>query len=114
MDINNAAELKAAIALLEKNVDFKKRILIDQYYTTCESLKPANLIKSSVKRFVAKPGIVNKLVGVGVGIISRNIIPGKGSGFIRKSLISAVKFAASKLNKRKQITGPSQAIITNI
>ena len=114
MDINNAVELKQAIALLEKNVDFKKRILIDQYHTTYESLKPANLIKSSVRKFAAKPGIVNKIVGVGAGMMTRTVIPGKGTGFIRKSLISALQFAASKLNKKKQISPPSQDITTLI
>ena len=112
MDINNAAQLKEAIALLEKNVDFKKRILIDQYHTTLESLKPVNLIKSSVRKFAARPGIVNKLVGVGAGIVTRGLIPGKGTGLIKNAIISALKFTSSKLGKKKQISAPPQAITT--
>lgn len=114
MDINNAVELKQAIALLEKNVDFKKRALIDQYHTTYESLKPANLIKNSVRKFAAKPGIVNKIVGVGAGIMMRKLTPGNGPGFIKKGLISALRFAASILNKKKQITPPSHALSAHI
>lgn len=110
MEINNAATLKEAIALLEKNVDFKKQTLIDQYHATYESLKPANLIKNSVIKFAAKPGIVNKIVGVGAGIMIRKLTPGKGPGFIKKAVISALKFTASKLGKKKQIPQPSQAI----
>ena len=113
MDINNALELKEAIALLKKNVDFKKRILINQYHTTYESLKPANLIKNSVRKFAAKPGIVNKIVGVGAGIMIRKLTPGKGPGFIKKGLISALRFTASKLNKKKQISTPNVSKITN-
>jgi hypothetical protein len=112
MEINNAVELKEAIALLEKNVDFKKRDLIDQYHTTYESLKPANLIKNSVKKFAAKPGIVNKIVGVGAGIVVRKLIPGTGPGFIKKGVIAALRFTASKLNKKKKKSVPNVIKLT--
>ena len=32
MKINDAVQLKEAIALLEKNVDFKKKLLIEQFH----------------------------------------------------------------------------------
>lgn len=99
MDINNAAQLKEAIALLEKNIDFKKKILTDQYRDTYESLKPVNLIKNSVRKFAAKPGIVNKLAGLalGTGRMTAKKLPAKRPGLFKR----AVLFTLNKVIGKK-------------
>ena len=98
MDIKSAADLKAAITLLEVDVSVKKTILAEQYQATCESLKPANLLRNTVEK--AKEGLnemfktgnlAEKLIGAGVGF---------GAGFLSKKLM-----LGNSTNKFKRVLG---------
>ena len=99
MEINNAVQLKEAIALLEKNVDFKKQILLEQFHDTYEGLKPVNLAKNAVKKFAAKPGFINKLVaiavGKGAGAAGSKLLPGKNTNIFKKFFKSAIQLTLS-------------------
>lgn len=105
MEINNATQLKEAIALLEKNIDFKKQILIEQFHDTYESLRPVNLVKNSVRKFASKPGFVNKLVAVAVGtgarVMSTKLLPGKSNNFFKKIFNSAIQLTLSRVTAKK-------------
>lgn len=114
MEINNAVDLKQAIALLEKNIAFKKQALFQQYHIAFESMKPANLIKSSIRKYAAKPGIINKIAGIGASVLFRKIIPVHGAGLLKSGFIAALKYASSKLYKKKRqarLSGPLQEVI---
>ena len=99
MEINDAVQLKEAIALLEKNVDFKKQILIEQFHDTYEGLKPVNLVKNAVKKFAAKPGFVNKLVAIavgnGAGAVASKLLPGKRTNIFKNIFKSAIQLTLS-------------------
>lgn len=101
MGINNTADLKAAIDKLESESLVQKTVITAQYYTTLESLKPMNLLKSSFNKVVRSPGLVenilNATVGLGAGFLSKKMLIGKSTSVLKKLLGSAVEFGVAGL-----------------
>jgi hypothetical protein len=84
------SELKEAIAKLENEQAIQKQVLRDQFKTTYENLNPLNLIKNSISKFAESPEVKNNLVNIVValttGIISKRLIAGKrGETPLRKA-----------------------------
>lgn len=101
MEINNAADLKAAIERLESKNLVQKNIITEQYHSTIESLKPMNLLKSSFSKVVRAPGLVenilNATVGLGAGFLSKKVLIGKSTSILKKLLGNAVEFGIAGL-----------------
>ena len=101
MEINNAADLKAAIERLESKNLVQKNIITEQYHSTIESLKPMNLLKSSFSKVVRAPGLVenilNATVGLGAGFLSKKVLIGKSTSILKKLLGNAVEFGVAGL-----------------
>ena len=97
MEINNTAQLKAAIALLQVDASVKKRILVEQYQTTAESLKPANLVRNAFNNIVDAPDITNRIigtsVGLGAGILSKKILIGKSTNIFKRIFGTVIELA---------------------
>ena len=75
LHITNSKDLKTAIARLELKKEADELALKDQYHETVKSLKPVNLLKSTVKDFAQDNQWRNKIVGTAVGL---------GVGFLAK------------------------------
>ena len=101
MEINNAADLKAAIERLESKNLAQKNIITEQYHNTIESLKPMNILKSSFNKVVRSPGLVenilNATVGLGAGFLSKKMLIGKSTSILKKLLGNAVEFGVAGL-----------------
>lgn len=101
MKINNSSDLEAAILRLELQNESQKDKVIDQFHATYESLKPINLLKSSLNNVVHSPGavenIINATVGLGAGVFSKNLLVGKSTGILKKLLGSIVEFGVAGL-----------------
>ena len=67
-NISSVAGLKNAIQLLEVEQAIKWQILKEQFYNTRESLKPINLIKSSLKEITSSPNLIDNILGAALGI----------------------------------------------
>lgn len=106
MNIKTAADLNAAIALLEVDVSVKKRILTDQYHATVESLKPSNVIKHAFDKVkdgfnnMVESGeladkIIGTSVGFGAGLLSKKILVGKPTNIFKRILGTVIEVAVT-------------------
>jgi hypothetical protein len=96
MKINSSEELQAAIRHLEYQEKINKSKLIDQFHKTHESLKPINILKSSLGKIVKSPAavhnVVNTAVGLGTGLLSKSLV-GKSTGIAKRLLITGLELA---------------------
>jgi len=108
MDIKTAADLKAAIALLEVDVSVKKTIMTEQFHATRESLKPSNIIKNTLGKvkdafqdMVESGDLVEKIVGTsigfGAGVLSKKILIGKSTNIFKRILGTAIELGVANV-----------------
>ena len=101
MEINTSADLKVAIKRLEQQSELQKEIVVEQFHKTYESLKPINLLKSSLNKVVRAPGVVENIInatlGLGAGVFSKKLLIGKSTGILKKLLGAAVEFGVAGL-----------------
>lgn len=78
--ITNTTELNQAILLLEAKQTLEGCILKEQFKITYESLKPINLIKSTISELAASPDFKNDLLNttlsLAVGYLSKKVAIG--------------------------------------
>jgi hypothetical protein len=90
MKINNAVQLRESIALLEAEEEVNKKILIEQFHNTYNSLKPVNLIKSVFTKVADIPNqVMATSIGLGAGVLSKKILVGN-SGNIFKRIFGVI------------------------
>ena len=95
-----AEELSGAIAELESIAAAQKREIQITFAVVSENLKPANLVKSGVRSVLSgthNDELINILIGLGTGFISRKLILGKPHGFIGKTVGKAVQWGMAGL-----------------
>jgi hypothetical protein len=87
-NITTATALKNAIQLLEEEQAIKGQLLKEQVFITYDSLKPANLIKSTLKDLSSSPYLIENIVGSAVGLatgyVSNKIVVGASANIFRK------------------------------
>ncbi|WP_423126440.1 hypothetical protein [Gaoshiqia sp. Z1-71] len=91
-NISTPAELKEAIALLEakKSVHFQE--MRANFFLAYEYLKPANLIKSTIKEISSSPDLFNNIFNVAIGLVA---------GYLSKRAI----FIGSSNSKSRKLLG---------
>ena len=99
MEIKTTADLQAAIALLEVDISVKKKILTEQYHATCESLRPATIIKSAFNKFADSGDLVDKIIGTsvgfGAGVLSKKILVGKSTNIFKRIFGTVIELAVT-------------------
>lgn len=99
--INNAQELKLAIAELEAKRQVQKTELEEQFRMTKQGLQPANIIKGLFSELVdsseVKDMLINNTLGMASGFVSKKLLLGATSNPITKLLGSAVQFGIGHL-----------------
>lgn len=102
---NATRMLDERIALLEAKRTQEWEDLKDHFHQTTESLKPVNLIRSTFHDIVSAPdikqNIVNNLVGLATGYVSRKIVIGSTHNPIKKVAGAILQFAVSKIVGKK-------------
>jgi len=97
--INNTADLKDAIQLLEVEQAASGQILKEQFYLTYESLKPVNLFKSTLSEAASSPflldNIISTVVGLSTGYLSRKIVVGASGNVLRKLIGSVLQLGVT-------------------
>ncbi len=100
-NITSITGLKNAIRLLEVEQAIKGQLLKEQFYLTCESLKPANLIKSALKDIVSSPNLIENIlgnvIGLATGYLSKKIFIGASGNIFRKLSGSILQSGVSNL-----------------
>jgi hypothetical protein len=99
--ITSSIELKNAIELLEEEQAIKGQLLKEQVFITYESLKPINLITSTLKDLSSSPYLIENIVGSAVGLatgyVSKKIVVGASAGILRKLFGSILQFGVTNL-----------------
>ncbi len=69
-NISTPAELKDAIELLEAEESVLLQEMKSNFFLAYESLKPANLIESTMKEIGSSPYLFNNIFNVGLGLVA--------------------------------------------
>ena len=85
--IKNIEELKSAIRQLENEKLMQEFLLKEQFINVCDSLKPINILKDTLKDASKDPELKTTMVNNAVGFVSgaaiRKIVAGKSHNPLR-------------------------------
>ena len=89
MDTRSASVvLRETIQNLEIQQAFEEQSLKEQFHLTYERLRPVNLLRSSLEKFILAPPLADNLMGTAMGLVSgylsRKIVVGTSGNIIRK------------------------------
>ncbi len=93
--VKNADDLAEAIAELELKAAVQKKEIQETFAGVSENLKPLNLVKSGARYVFSgkyKEELLNVLIGLGTGFLSRKLLLGKSRGFVGRTLGKAVQY----------------------
>jgi hypothetical protein len=96
----NANDLSRAIAELEEKASRQKKEIEETFLIVSENLKPANLFKNGVRSVLSgshNDELVNILIGLGTGFVSRKLLLGKPHGFVGKTVGKALQWGMAGL-----------------
>ena len=111
--IHNSEDLKNAIIELERKRNVEEAAIKYQFKETCETLKPANILKNTVSEVAASPkfrhNILNIAIGLGAGYLSKKVVVGRSAGLLKRTLGTALQFGvASLVAKREDADGTAK------
>jgi len=98
--ITNYEELAEAIAALELKAAAQRKEVEESFNVVSENLKPFNLMKNGIRSVLSgehKGDLLNALIGLGSGLLSRKLILGKSNGFIGKTVGKAIQWGMTGL-----------------
>jgi hypothetical protein len=100
-NITSTAGLKNAIQLLEVEQAIKGQLLKEQFQITYESLKPINMLKSTLKDIISSPSLKDNLlsttVGLAGGYLTKKIAVGATGKIFRKLIGSVLQFGVTSV-----------------
>lgn len=106
--IASVAELKDAIQLLEVEQVEKGNLVKEQFFTTVETFKPANLVASALNDIKKSPYLVENILGVAAGLItgvySNKLIFNPRGNKLKKLLGVILQFGVTNLVVRNHGT----------
>jgi hypothetical protein len=110
--ITTSDELKNAIQILEFDQQIREQQLKEQVYLTVESLKPVNLIKSTLHEVASSPYLIDNILGASMGLasgyISRKLVVGGSHNIIKKLFGTILQFGVT--NVVAQHTDPIKSV----
>lgn len=90
--------------LREKRVK-ELRLLVAQFQTTQESLKPLNLIKSTIKKVSTsteiKDNVLGSILGLGTGLLSKKLMVGSSHNSIKNLFGTILQFAIGNVVSKR-------------
>ncbi len=99
--MDGTTELRDSILLLEIQRAEEKELLREQIKYTCERLKPVNLIRSTYHELTDPPdfkrGIVNTVLGLAAGYISKKVIIGATHNPIKQIVGTLLQYGVSNM-----------------
>lgn len=95
------SDLRNAILVLESKQAREKILFKQQFQATYESVKPINLIKSTLMEAAKLPdmkdNLVNSTIGISAGYLTKVLFQGFSGGPIRKILGTVIMFGIKNL-----------------
>jgi len=101
--IASVADLKKAIQNLEEQQEEKGQLLKDHVLLIYERLKPANIIRNTLKDLLSSfssDGFPAEAAGIAGGYFARKFFVGKSSGTIRNLIGSLLQYGVSEFLAR--------------
>ena len=99
--IHNSTDLQEAIVELKQKKDIEELALRYQFHETLVVFKPSNILKNTVSEVAAsttfKHNLLNVVVGLGAGYLSKKLVVGREAGLLKRSLGTALQFAVTSL-----------------
>jgi hypothetical protein len=95
--IKNSQDLKAAIADLEKKKTIQEEVLLNELHAAYEDLKPLNVLKKATSSPVVRNSLLKGAIGLGAGILSKNLLVGSTGGFLKKVVGNILEFGIATL-----------------
>jgi hypothetical protein len=93
-NITSVIELKNAIQRLKVEQAIDEQLLKEQFYITFESLKPINLLRSTIYDITTSPHLTDSILGTATGLLtgylSRKIVTIGASGNLFRRLLGTV------------------------
>jgi hypothetical protein len=106
--IDSIAELKNAIQLLEVEQADKGQLLKEQFFLTYDSLKPVNLIASTLNDIKKSPYLIENILGAAVGLVtgfySNKLIFNSRGNKLKKLIGVVLQFGVTNLVAKHQDT----------
>jgi hypothetical protein len=100
-NISTRSELKIAVEQLELRQAEDWPLLKNEFLSTCEKLKPLNILKNTFKEFTSstdfKDDMLGAAMGVTAGLISKALIVGVSKNPIKNILGSLVQSGISNI-----------------
>lgn len=93
--VKNSDNLAEVIAELELKASAQKREVHEAWLEVSENLSTGNLLKTGARFLFSsknKEELVNILIGLGTGFLSRKLLIGKSRSFLGKTLGKAVQY----------------------
>jgi hypothetical protein len=115
--IANTNDLAAAIKRLERKRSVMEEDMKDDMHAILESLKPANILRTTLHEVQESTPLKHNLlkiaVGLGAGYFSKQLIVGKSAGLVKKALGTALQFGITQFIAKKDDSGNSQDLSHN-
>ena len=100
-NITCAAELKLAIIEKQFEQEVQGELLKEEFLNAVDSLKPVNIIKSTLSEITSSPYLIENMLGAAVGLIggfvSKKIAIGTSHNIFRKLMGVALQFGVTNL-----------------
>lgn len=101
MEINSETDLNIAIYQLENKQAEEGRLLKEQFFLAYDSMKPANLFRSTMNDVASSPYLIDNIIGtaigLGTGYISRKIVVGTGGNIFKRLFGSVLQFSITNI-----------------
>ncbi len=101
LKIANTDDLHTAIARLKTKADMQEQGIKDQFHDILVSLKPTNILKSTVNEVQQNPklkgGLFKLALGLGAGYFSRKMVVGKSAGIVKRALGAALQYGITQV-----------------
>lgn len=97
----SSEDLNDAILMLQKKQSEELLLLRQQFHITFQSLKPINLIKSTLQEITQAPEIKNtiakNLIGLTTGYLAKKVLVGATAGPINSLIGMVLQFAVTNI-----------------
>lgn len=111
--VANISDLDIAIKRLKRKAELQEADIKDQVHTILISLKPTNLLKTTIHEVQEstelKHNLVKVALGLGAGYFSRKLVVGKSAGILKKALGTALQFGVTQFVSKKDDNGSNKS-----
>jgi hypothetical protein len=99
--LNKTDALNEAITILKRKQEIELKALTEQFSKTYESLKPINLVKNTIQQVTnssdVKSNLVDNLIGLSTGFLSKKLLFGNSTNPIKKVAGTLLQFAITNV-----------------